>query len=43
MGLGGLLITTAITPTPDDVSVISPALQFFVGLGLVAAGALKGR
>jgi len=38
-GLG--LITLAVVPTPDDVTIISPLIQFVVGAGLVAVGLMK--
>jgi len=32
-GIG--LITAAIVPTPDDITVISPLLQLAVGAGMI--------
>lgn len=39
IGLGAALIAAAIIPTPDDVTVVSPAAQLGAGLFLVAQGA----
>ena len=35
-GIG--LVTLAVAPTPDDVTVISPAAQLALGVGLIAWG-----
>lgn len=36
---GGLaLITVAITPTPDDITVISPLIQLALGMSLIIYG-----
>lgn len=37
-GIGGMLITTALVPTPDDVTIISPAIQLIVGVTLLILG-----
>ena len=34
------LMALAVTPTPDDVTIISPLLQFTVGAGLFLGGLL---
>lgn len=39
-GLG--LITLAVAPTPDDITIISPLLQLALGVGLVIYGNVKG-
>jgi len=38
MGIGGLLILAGVTPTPDDITVISPIIQIVLGLALVGVG-----
>lgn len=34
--IGGILMLIALIPTPDDVSIISPLVQFGVGLSLLS-------
>jgi len=41
VGIGTLLIVAAVTPTPDDVTIVSPALQLTAGTILVGVGLLK--
>lgn len=36
--LGAGLVALAVTPTPDDVTIISPALQLTAGSLLLIAG-----
>ena len=35
-GIG--LITVALAPTPDDVTVVSPVAQILIGVGLIYWG-----
>lgn len=40
--IGGLaLLGTAVLPTPDDATVISPILQLAAGLALLIYGGMK--
>lgn len=38
VGLGAALIAAAVIPTPDDVTVVSPAAQLGAGILMVAHG-----
>lgn len=40
IGVG--LIGLAVTPTPDDVTVVSPLAQLVIGAGFIVAGMMKG-
>lgn len=35
MTLGGALVLSAITPTPDDLTIVSPLIQFIGGSALI--------
>jgi hypothetical protein len=39
--IGSGIIGLAVTPTPDDVTIVSPLAQFLIGGGLVAVGLLQ--
>jgi len=40
---GAGLITLAVTPTPDDVTVISPILQLIGGASLILLGLMTNK
>lgn len=35
------MLAFAITPTPDDITIVSPSIQAIIGLGLILWGAFK--
>lgn len=36
--IGSGAVAVGIFPTPDDITIISPVIQVFGGLGLIVAG-----
>ncbi len=40
-GIG--LIVAAVAPTPDDITIVSPVVQFITGAGLIIAGLRKRK
>ena len=40
-GIG--LISLALIPTPDDITIVSPALQLGIGAVLIAIGLKRGE
>lgn len=41
LGLG--LLGVAVTPTPDDITIVSPALQTIAGIGFIIYGLGGGK
>lgn len=43
MSIGGLLILAGVTPTPDDITVISPVIQIVLGIALIGIGSIMKK